>query len=533
MGDEGHLRIRGAAADTGRALVQRKLAEQAFSRAAGAPLVPGNRVALLRNAEENYPAWLEAIRGARRYILFESYIFANDEVGQIFGDALIERAKAGVRIHLLYDWLGTSWGRRLWAALRAAGADVRCFNPPRFDSPLAWLIRDHRKMIVVDGDVGFVSGLCVSARWLGKPPKGIEPWRDTGISIRGPAVADLEEAFAQVWAEAGPPLAEEILHHDRPAVPVGDVAVRVVATMPRVAGLYRLDQLIASLARRRLWLTDAYFVGVAPYVQALRAAAQDGVDVRLLVPSASDIPILSLLGRAGYRPLLEGGVRVFEWNGSMLHAKTAVADDRWARVGSTNLNLASFLTNYELDVAVEDQDFATRMADMYEEDLRGATEIVLARHSVRRARPQGIQDVKDRPAARTLRSPRGSARRAAVGALSLSSAVGAAMTDRRVLGPAEGRLLVFAATILIGLGAVGFVWPWALAVPFAVASAWLGITLLIRALRLFSESRSKRASVKDVIPKPRRAKRERRSSKTTVAESPAPPPVELPAPPGQ
>ena len=121
--------------------------------------------------------------------------------------------------------------------------------------------------------------------------------------------------------------------------------------------------MIAAMARRTLWLTDAYFVGIAPYVQALRAAALDGVDVRLLVPGASDIPVISPLSRSGYRPLLEAGIRVFEWNGPMLHAKTAVADCRWARVGSSNLNIASWISNYELDMAIEDEDFARTDAE--------------------------------------------------------------------------------------------------------------------------------------------------------------------------
>ena len=336
------------------------MAEQAFSRAAGAPLVPGNRVRLLRDAAENYPAWLAAIHGARRHIYFESYIFSDDQVGRQFAEALAARAREGVKVRVLYDWLGTTGSRRLWSLLREAGAEVRCFNPPRLDSPFGWVSRDHRKTMAVDGEIGFVSGLCVSARWLGNPAKGIEPWRDTGIEIRGPSVADVEEAFARVWATTGPAIPDEELAHSHNLPVVGDVHVRVVATMPNLAGLYRLDQLIASLARQRLWLTDAYFVGITPYVQALCAAARDGVDVRLLIPGASDIPVLRPLSRAGYRPLLESGVRVFEWNGSMLHAKSAVADDRWARVGSTNLNVASFWANYELDVAIEDRGFRHR-----------------------------------------------------------------------------------------------------------------------------------------------------------------------------
>jgi hypothetical protein len=145
--------------------------------------------------------------------------------------------------------------------------------------------------------------------------------------------------------------------------------MRIVATVPYTAALFRVDQLVAALAQRTLWLTDAYFAGTTPYVQALRAAARDGVDVRILVPGSSDIPVLRPLSRAGYRPLLEAGVRVFEWNGSMLHAKTAVADGRWARVGSTNLNLASWIGNRELDAMVEDEAFARDMEAMYLEDL--------------------------------------------------------------------------------------------------------------------------------------------------------------------
>ena len=133
---------------------------------------------------------------------------------------------------------------------------------------------------------------------------------------------------------------------------------------PNSVGLYRLEQLVAAGAREYLWLTDAYFIGTTMYVQSLRAAAQDGVDVRLLVPSASDIPIVSALSRANYRALLEAGVRVFEWNGPMIHAKTAVVDGKWARVGSTNLNIASFMGNWELDVTVEDERFAREMEEM-------------------------------------------------------------------------------------------------------------------------------------------------------------------------
>ncbi len=189
------------------------------------------------------------------------------------------------------------------------------------------------------------------------------------MAIEGPAVADLEAAFAHMWALAGSPISDAELAAAEIAQPAGDVALRIVASYPNMAGLYRFDQLISALAERSIWLTDAYFLGTAPYIKALGAAAMDGVDVRLLLPSASDVPIVGSLSRAGYRELLEAGVRVFEWNGPMMHAKTAVADGRWARVGSTNLNMASWLGNWELDVVAEDEAFAQEMERMYLDDL--------------------------------------------------------------------------------------------------------------------------------------------------------------------
>ncbi len=456
----------------------RQLADQAFARAAGAPLIAGNDVRILKDAAEHFPAWLDAIRAAERTVFFECYIVGNDRVGRELIHALADRARAGVRVRLIYDWLGTRTRRSLFEPLVQAGGEVCAFNPPQLDSPLGWLTRDHRKMLAVDGRIGFVTGLCAAERWLGDPARGLDAWRDTGIAIRGPAVAALERAFAQVWGAAeGSAIPETELTRAEAIPAAGDVALRVIATMPSYGGLFRLDQLIAAAARERLWLTDAYFVALTPYVHALCAAASDGVDVRLLVPGASDIPVVSRLSRAGYRGLLEAGVRVFEWNGSMLHAKTAVADDRWARVGSTNLNLASWLTNYELDVAVENEDFARRMAAMYEADLAHSTEIVLGRRYRVRASAAGA-------AARRRRALSGSAGRAAAGAMSVGAAVGAALTRRRLLGPAEASLLGIVAVFLIAVAVLGVVWPRLLAIPIAVITAWLGVVMGLRALRL-------------------------------------------------
>jgi len=458
----------------------RALADQAFSRAAGAPLIEGNRVRLLKDARENYPAWLDAIGGAERHVHFESYIMHEDEAGQMFANALIAKAREGVRVRLIYDWMGGfgKTSRRFWNRLRAGGVEVRCYNPPRLDSPLGWLSRDHRKMLAVDGQVGFITGLCVGRMWVGVPEEKIEPWRDTGVEVRGRAVADIERAFAQVWAMMGEPIPEHELISRDALRQAGTVGLRVVASVPATAGMFRLDQLVAALARQRLWLTDAYYAGTTTYVQALRAAAKDGVDVRLLVPNGTDIPLLRPLSRAGYRSLLEAGVRVFEWNGTMLHAKTAVADGRWARVGSTNLNIASWLGNCELDAVVEDECFAREMEEMYLQDLKNATEVVLdAKQKVRApGEPPHPHPV--------MTSGGGSAGRAAAGAVRIGNAVGAAFTNRRVLEPVEARIMVTVGMLLLTLAILFAFFPRLLAYPLIVVSLWIAVALLYRDYKL-------------------------------------------------
>jgi cardiolipin synthase len=476
-----------------------ELAGLALTRAAGGPAIEGNAARLLRDAAENFPAWKSAIAGAQRSILFECYIFADDPIGREFAALLAERARAGVKVAVVVDWLGSWSSLRVWDDVRAAGGQVRVFNPPRLSSPLGWLSRDHRKTIVVDGTIGFVSGLCVSQLWVGDPARKLEPWRDTGIEIRGPAIAALEAAFAEVYGSCGgAPFPEALMTPADAMKRAGDVRMHVVANEPNVAGTFRMDLIVASIARRNLWLTDAYFVGTTPYVQALRAAARDGVDVRLLVPGSSDIPALSPLSRAQYRPLLEAGVRVFEWNGTMLHAKTAVADGIWSRVGSTNLNLASWLSNYELDVAVEDRSFAERLAAQYEEDLTNSTEIVLTpRNRVRRA-DAPMESVQSTRRGQARRAPSGSAGRAAAGAVSVGSALGAALTDRRALGPAEAGLLFIMSVTAVVVGLIAALWPRVLAWPLAVIAIWFGAAWAAKAYALRRDARAGRYPVVDV-----------------------------------
>ncbi|HEX2553146.1 MAG TPA: phospholipase D-like domain-containing protein [Microvirga sp.] len=466
--------------------------DRAFSRIAESDLRLGNGVRLLKDARENYPAWLKAIRGATEVIHFENFIIADDETGRTFAEALAERARAGVTVRVLYDWLGSS-ARALppfWTKLERAGVEVRVFNPPRLTAPF-WVRRDHRKLITVDGRRGFVSGLCVSDNWPGHDE--VEPWRDTGLALEGPIVADLDEAFAEVWAQTGAPLpAHEIPDPDRIA-PAGTVAARVIKGRPGAYRTYRLDQFVAATARRNLWLTDAYLVANTSYVQALAEAARDGVDVRLLVPGSSDVPMLQPIVRAGYRPLIEAGIRVFEWNGEMLHAKTAVADGRWARVGSSNLNPTSWATNWELDVVVEDEGFAAEMEAMYLADLANATEIVPGW----RPRPAARK-----PAPKTGVPPRRRAvGRLAAGAIALGNTVGTAIAGSRSLAGTEVRSVATIGVLLLALAVLVTVFPVLVISPLVITLAWFGIALLARAYRLASVMRrSRKARAQEARP---------------------------------
>jgi cardiolipin synthase len=457
-----------------------ELADEAFSRATGTELVPGNRVRLLRDGMANYPAWLGAMEGARRWIHLESYMIHDDEVGRQFADLLARKAREGVRVRLLYDWLGVMGrtSRRFWRNMEESGVETRCFNRPGLESPFSWLSRDHRKMLSVDGRIAYVSGLCIGQAWIGYPDRHIEPWRDTGMEIEGPAVANVEQAFGAVWAATGTPLdsAEVSLRPQK----AGDVDLRVVASEPSTGSLYRLDQLITTLAQRTIWLSDAYFAGTSSYVQALGAAASAGVDVRMLIPGTSDVVGARAISRAGLRPLLERGVRVFEWNGSMMHAKTAVVDGSWARIGSTNLNLSSWIGNWELDVVIENERLAHEMEAMFLEDLDRSTEIVLVkgwRHPIAPRKPESH---------RHAAAVRGRTGRTAAGMIRFGRTVEAAITRRRELGPAETVIMLWGAGILIAAGVISIVWPRVFAITFTVICFWIALSLIVQTVRLLS-----------------------------------------------
>lgn len=460
-------------------IVDRDFVNESFERVTGAELIPGNDVRLLIDAAENYPAWLAAIESAEKRIFFESYIIHGDEQGRLFAEELIKKAKEGVEVKLIYDWLG-GFGktpRRFWRHLRQNGVEVRCYNPPRLLDPLAFFSRDHRKTMIVDGNIAFVSGLCVGQDWVGYPDQGVPAWRDTGVQLTGPAVAEVEAAFAEVWSLMGEPIDRKTLARRGRIEPAGTTALRVVRSVPGTANVYRTDQLLAVAARETMWITDAYFVGVPSYLQSLKDAAADGVDVRILVPQSTDIGLIRDTTRSTYRPLLEAGIRVFEWNGPMMHAKTAVFDGRFSRVGSTNLNIASWFGNYELDVLVEDEDFGRKMQDMFLADMLNSTEIVLSQ-STRVRKRHRFRNRKSRRGA-------GSMRKATASALNAATSIGSALAKQAPLGAAEARLLFITGVALMGFALLLIFFPRGASIPVVLLLLLLAIPTLVKAVQSY------------------------------------------------
>lgn len=351
-----------------------RLLERGLRRVTEAPLIAGNDAQLLVDAPSAYPAMLEVIRSAERTVCFENYIFRDDDVGRRFADALIERARAGVKVRVLYDWLGSfHTSSRQWKRLREAGCDVRSFGGPRSGRVFT---RDHRKLVVADGRAGIVGGFCIGGEW--EDDHGLGCWRDTAVRVEGPVGLQLERAFATVWELAGgempaPDAATRAAARER----AGDVAVRVIEGPPAHARTYRLYQLLAALAERTLYVTGAYPLAPTALRRALVSAARSGVDVRLLVPDRSDLRLLNQAARAHYTRLLRNGVRIYLWNGPMLHAKTLVVDGILAVVGSSNLNPFSMLGCYELDLQLQNPGIAGALERQFLLDLERARELTL------------------------------------------------------------------------------------------------------------------------------------------------------------
>ena len=349
---------------------------RALDRATGARPIPGNIVRHLSVSSDALNTMLEMIAGAQRTIHFENYIIHDDRTGCRFATAWAERARAGVRVRVLYDAFGCrSTSSGYWRELRSYGVDARPFRPIWTSGPIEAFSRDHRKLLVVDGEKAMTGGLCIGDEWAGDPADGLPCWRDTMVMVCGPAVAALEAAFGRMWARAGRPLPED---ETIPAAEeCGPSAVRVVEGLPGQSRIYRAVQLLAAAVTERLWITDAYLVAPPPLYVALLDAARSGVDVRFLLPGTSDVPIVRIFTRGGYRELLHAGARIFEYRGPMLHAKTLVADHYWARVGSSNLNVSSLLGNFELDLVAEQDGLTATLATQFLHDMAQSREIVM------------------------------------------------------------------------------------------------------------------------------------------------------------
>jgi cardiolipin synthase len=460
---------------------RRARVDRGLARTSDAPLREGNRLELLENGPHTYDDWLAAIARARRWVHLDNYIFQNDTTGKRFAEALSAKAAEGVHVRVLHDWFGCmDVPRSFWHELQEAGVEVRAVNPPTLGTPLGVIRRDHRKLLAVDGEYASTGGVCISDGWLVRSPETGLAYRDTAVSIRGPAVADVDRAFAAGWGETGEALPEDERPRAEGIASAGGQSVRVVVQEPRKMRTLRVLQLLTAGVERRLWITDAYFLSMPILTQALMATARDGVDVRVLVPATNDIPWIGRASRAGYRQFLESGVRIFEYGGPMIHAKTLVADGWWSKVGSTNLNFSSLAANWEIDLVAEDPGFAAGMEALFEGDLADAREVRLVGTggSRREVRPDRRIDTSNR-----------GARRGVVGSGSGSSAtivrVGSAALEKSgtPLRTHEHALAAATSGALLGISLLGLRFPRLLAWPLALVGTLFGALGVVRATR--------------------------------------------------
>jgi len=363
--------------------------EQSIS---GSPLVLGNKVTLLQDGAATYPAMFAAIRNAKDHINLQTYIIEDDETGRHFATLLLEQQSRGIQVNLIYDSFGgISTPKAFFDKLRNGGIEVLEFNPI---NPLAarsgWQLnnRDHRKLLVIDGHTAFLGGINISsvyssgsiARLVSKKDRESIAWRDTDLQIEGPVVAELQKLFMETWEKQhGPPLAA------REYFPVlaakGSEIVRAIGSTPDDPYSLMYLTLISAIgnAEKEISLTNAYFVPDPQLLASLINAAGRGVDVKLLLPSHSDSEIVFHAGRSHYSELLQGGVRLFERKGALLHSKTAVIDGVWSTVGSTNLDWRSFLDNDEINAVIIGREFGGKMQSMFAADIAASEAIELER----------------------------------------------------------------------------------------------------------------------------------------------------------
>lgn len=360
----------------------------------GSPLTSGNKVTLLIDGPATYAAMFKAMENARDHINLETFIIEDDETGRRFSDLLLKKQAEGVQVNLLYDSRGSFLTPApFFQRLRDAGIQVLAFNPV---NPLkargSWSVAhpDHRKILIVDGKVVFTGGINISAVYSspssgrsglsGEIPgtKAPIPWRDTDVQIEGPVVAEFQKLFLDTWQQQkGGNLSGRNYFPDLKAE--GHALVRAVGSSPGETNRLTFVLYVSAItfAERSLHLTNAYFVPDAETIKALRDAAGRGVDVKIVLPGTTDSSLTLSAGRYYYSELLKSGVKLYERRDVLLHAKTAVIDNVWSTVGSTNMDFWSFSTNDEVNAVILNKEFAAEMEKMFAGDLAESDEIRL------------------------------------------------------------------------------------------------------------------------------------------------------------
>ena len=358
-------------------------------RPAGA--ISGNKVRLLKNCDEAFGEMIAAVKAAKEYVLLEFYAFSDDAAGRLFSALLKEKIRQGVEVYLIRDALGSILtDRDFFSGLAAAGSGVAEYRPVVLWKPYwNWIKRDHRKILCVDGSAAFVGGFNITESDLPRSLGG-RGWKDAQARVEGPAVAEIERLFWESWFSsrvegacpgAAPRQGKGPKNYQAGNIPVSIVSASGIKNFRSIRRSYRYA---IDIARNYIYITNAYFLPDRLIYRRLIRAARRGVDVRIIAPRKTDHPYVRWASWAQYAHLLKNGVRLYEWQGGILHSKTAVIDGLWSSVGSHNLDHRSLHYNLELNINVFNRQFGAEVRRLFIEDLKGSKELTL---SGVRARP--------------------------------------------------------------------------------------------------------------------------------------------------
>jgi cardiolipin synthase len=367
--------------------------EQTMHALTGSPLTRGNRVEVLRNGVQFFPAMLAAIRGAQKTVNLEFYIYWDGEIGRQFAEALAERARAGVQVKVILDAVGSApMSRSLIDFMARNGIDLEWYHPLRWYTLSRFNHRTHRKLMVVDGAIGFSGGVGIADEWLGDADSK-DHWRETVVRVEGPAVTQMQFAFMDNWVKSRGELLTG-LDYFPPVDPRGHHCTQVIKSSPSEgSSAVKLLYIVSIVsATKSIYISNAYFVPDRDTLRALEGAVRRGVDVRVIVPGKyTDVPIVREASRMHYELMLRRGIRIFEYQPTMMHAKTMVVDGIWSTVGSSNFDERSFRLNDEINVNIYDEQLAQQMEAMFFQDLAKCEEIKM-RKWMRRPRWSRIKE---------------------------------------------------------------------------------------------------------------------------------------------